>query len=133
MQQEALDQVIAQLQQHKDAWAGLGVGARIDYLRGSTPQQPLQARVECYKLTRQVAFVRGVAYNLDIEDPVASMAHVEQKLFRLERTVVIDDGLEDIRTLDRVLQALIAQKPSEHRTQRHQVATAQTRSGSAHH
>jgi len=47
---------------------------RIDYLRPSTVQEPLHARVECYKLTRQVAFVRGVTYNHREDDPVASMA-----------------------------------------------------------
>ena len=46
---------------------------RIDYLRPSTPHAPLYARVECYKLTRHVAFARGIAYNLDESDPVASM------------------------------------------------------------
>jgi uncharacterized protein (TIGR00369 family) len=46
---------------------------RIDYLRPSTPHAPLYARVECYKLTRHVAFARGTAYNLDESDPVASM------------------------------------------------------------
>ena len=47
---------------------------RIDYLRPSTPQAPLHARVECYKLTRHVAFCRGTAYNDDEHDPVASMS-----------------------------------------------------------
>jgi uncharacterized protein (TIGR00369 family) len=47
---------------------------RIDYLRPSTPRAPLHARVECYKLTRHVAFTRGIAYNTDERDPVASMA-----------------------------------------------------------
>jgi acyl-coenzyme A thioesterase PaaI-like protein len=47
---------------------------RIDYLRPSTPQAPLYARVECYKLTRNVAFTRGAAYNHEQGDPVASMA-----------------------------------------------------------
>ena len=47
---------------------------RIDYLRPSTPQLALYARVECYKLTRNVAFARGTAYNGDERDPVASMA-----------------------------------------------------------
>jgi uncharacterized protein (TIGR00369 family) len=47
---------------------------RIDYLRPSTPDVPLYARVECYKLTRNVAFTRGTAYNHDPDDPVASMA-----------------------------------------------------------
>jgi uncharacterized protein (TIGR00369 family) len=47
---------------------------RIDYLRPSTPEAPLYAAVECYKLTRSVAFTRGTAYNHDRSDPVASMA-----------------------------------------------------------
>lgn len=47
---------------------------RIDYLRPSTPRQPLFGEVECYKLTRQVAFARGTAHNGDAADPVASMA-----------------------------------------------------------
>jgi uncharacterized protein (TIGR00369 family) len=47
---------------------------RIDYLRPSTPQHDLFARVECYKLTRNVAFTRGMAYNEQADDPLASMS-----------------------------------------------------------
>ncbi len=47
---------------------------RIDYLRPSTPHKPLRARVECFKLTHHVAFTRGIAFNEDEDDPVASMA-----------------------------------------------------------
>jgi len=47
---------------------------RIDYLRPSTPEAALYARVECYKLTHNIAFTRGTAYNVDEGDPVASMA-----------------------------------------------------------
>jgi uncharacterized protein (TIGR00369 family) len=46
---------------------------RIDYLRPSTPRLPLRARVECFKLTHHVAFTRGIAYNDDENDPVASV------------------------------------------------------------
>ena len=46
---------------------------RIDYLRPSTPREDLVARVECYKLTRNVAFTRGFAFNEAPEDPLASM------------------------------------------------------------
>jgi uncharacterized protein (TIGR00369 family) len=61
---------------------------RIDYLRPSTPRAPLHARVECYKLTRHVAFTRGVAYNADERDPVASMAAT----FMLQTQVVRAPG-----------------------------------------
>ena len=47
---------------------------RIDYLRPSTPGADLAARVECYKLTRNVAFTRGFAFNDDPGDPLASMS-----------------------------------------------------------
>lgn len=47
---------------------------RIDYLRPSTPHEDLVARVECYKLTRNVAFTRGFACNDDPNHPLASMS-----------------------------------------------------------
>ena len=47
---------------------------RIDYLRPSTPGEDLAARVECYKLTRNIAFTRGFAFNDDPGDPLASMS-----------------------------------------------------------
>jgi uncharacterized protein (TIGR00369 family) len=47
---------------------------RIDYLRPSQPGRALLARVECYKRTQHIAFARGVAYDADENDPVASMA-----------------------------------------------------------
>jgi uncharacterized protein (TIGR00369 family) len=47
---------------------------RIDYLKPAPAGEPIHARVRCYKLTRAVAFTRGVAYCRDAEDPVASMS-----------------------------------------------------------
>jgi uncharacterized protein (TIGR00369 family) len=47
---------------------------RIDYLRGSAPGRDLHAKVECYKTTYNIAFTRGVAYDLDERDPIAAMA-----------------------------------------------------------
>ena len=38
---------------------------RIDYLRPACHGQPLAARMECYRLTRAVAFVRGTAHHPD--------------------------------------------------------------------
>lgn len=45
---------------------------RIDYLRPASPHEPLLARADCYKLTRNVAFVRAVAHHGDETDPVAA-------------------------------------------------------------
>ena len=45
---------------------------RIDYMRPARPREALQARAECYKLGRSIAFVRGLAYETDPADPVAA-------------------------------------------------------------
>jgi uncharacterized protein (TIGR00369 family) len=44
---------------------------RVDYLKPATPMQDVYGRVECYKLTKSIAFVRGVAYHHDITQPIA--------------------------------------------------------------
>lgn len=46
---------------------------RIDYLRAAEPRHELVATAECYKLTNNVAFVRGSAWDRDAADPFASM------------------------------------------------------------
>ena len=48
------------------------VDLRVDYLRAAAPALDLYARVECYKVTRNVAFVRGIAYEHGPDDPFAS-------------------------------------------------------------
>jgi uncharacterized protein (TIGR00369 family) len=48
------------------------VDLRVDYLRAATPGLDLYARVECYKVTRNIAFVRGTAYERAPDDPFAS-------------------------------------------------------------
>lgn len=47
---------------------------RIDYLKPATPELTVVARATCYKLTRNVAFARCVAYHHDPDDPIASVA-----------------------------------------------------------
>lgn len=47
---------------------------RIDYLRPATPRRDVIARAECYKLGRNVAFVRGLAYHDSVDDPIAATA-----------------------------------------------------------
>jgi uncharacterized protein (TIGR00369 family) len=44
---------------------------RIDYLRPAEPGKGVTARASCYKLTRNVAFTRAVAYHDDPNDPIA--------------------------------------------------------------
>lgn len=45
---------------------------RIDYLRPSAPRRDVYAAADCYKLTRQIAFVRAHAWNDDESDPIAN-------------------------------------------------------------
>jgi uncharacterized protein (TIGR00369 family) len=55
------------------AWRPIAtLDLRIDYMKPATPGRDLMARAECYKLTRNVAFVRGVAYHDDPDDPIAA-------------------------------------------------------------
>lgn len=45
---------------------------RIDYMKPATPGRDVLAAAHCYKLTTNIAFVRGVAYHDDPEDPIAT-------------------------------------------------------------
>jgi uncharacterized protein (TIGR00369 family) len=47
---------------------------RIDYLAPATPGRDVYADIECYKLTRNIAFVRGCGYHDRADDPIAAAA-----------------------------------------------------------
>jgi uncharacterized protein (TIGR00369 family) len=62
-------------------WTQMGVfrpavtlDLRLDYLRPAARGEDVIARCECYKLTRQVAFVRGIAHGGDPSRPIAHSA-----------------------------------------------------------
>jgi uncharacterized protein (TIGR00369 family) len=44
---------------------------RVDYLRPAQPGRRIHGRGECYGVTKNIAFVRGLAHDGDREDPVA--------------------------------------------------------------
>ena len=46
---------------------------RIDYMKPAAPGRDIVGYCHCYKLTRNVAFVRGVAYHEAPEDPIATV------------------------------------------------------------
>jgi len=45
---------------------------RIDYLKPATPKRDVIAKADCYKVTRNVAFVRAIAHQGDERDPIAT-------------------------------------------------------------
>jgi len=45
---------------------------RIDYMKPATPGEALTGHAHCYKLTKNIAFVRGTAYHTDENDPIAT-------------------------------------------------------------
>lgn len=45
---------------------------RIDYLKPAAAGRDVRCRARCYKVTRSVAFVRGVAFHDDEDDPIAT-------------------------------------------------------------
>lgn len=47
---------------------------RVDYLRPATPGKAVVGRGECYRLTRNIAFVRGQAHDGDAQHPLAHVA-----------------------------------------------------------
>ena len=62
-------------------WVALGkfvpivtLDLRIDYLRPAVKGETVFARCECTKLTRRIAFVRGIAHGGDPERPIAYSA-----------------------------------------------------------
>ena len=47
------------------------IDLRLDYLRPALKGETVIARCQCFKLTRQVAFVRGQAHGGDPDRPIA--------------------------------------------------------------
>lgn len=45
---------------------------RIDYLRPAVPKIDILGSAECYKVTKAIAFVRGIAYQETFRDPIAN-------------------------------------------------------------
>lgn len=44
---------------------------RLDYLRPSPRDTRIYGKASCYHMTKNVGFVRGIAHNGDIDDPIA--------------------------------------------------------------
>ena len=62
-------------------WMALGffvpivtLDLRLDYMRPAVKGETVIARCQCVKLTRQIAFIRGIAHGGDPERPIAHSA-----------------------------------------------------------
>ena len=62
---------------------------RVDYQRASRERSAVWGRVECYRMTRSAAFVRGVAHDGAVDDPVATMAGVFMTLASDPRSTIV--------------------------------------------
>lgn len=49
---------------------------RVDYVRAASPGKTIIGWAECYQLKTSMAFVRGIAHDGDINDPVAHAAGI---------------------------------------------------------
>ncbi|MBX3595359.1 PaaI family thioesterase [Sphingomonas sp.] len=47
---------------------------RVDYLRPARAGCDVFGRGECYRVTRSIGFVRGIAHDGDAQDPIANVA-----------------------------------------------------------
>lgn len=47
---------------------------RVDYLRPALPGKTVIGRGECYRITRNIAFIKGQAHDGDPDDPIAHVA-----------------------------------------------------------
>lgn len=56
----------------KDLRAMVTLDLRIDHLKPATPGRDVLGTAHCYKLTSELAFVRGSAYHDALEDPIAT-------------------------------------------------------------
>jgi uncharacterized protein (TIGR00369 family) len=57
---------------HRDIAAIATLDMRIDYMGPATPEQKVYATAHCFKRTRNVAFVRAVAYQDSPDNPIAT-------------------------------------------------------------
>lgn len=67
------------------------IDLRVDYLRPATPGRDLFGYCHCYRVTRNVAFVRGAAYHDERGDPFATSVST----YMLGANLSLPEGLEE--------------------------------------
>ncbi|MBI5911788.1 MAG: PaaI family thioesterase [Betaproteobacteria bacterium] len=64
---------------------------RIDYLKPATPDKAVLGGAVCYKMTADLAFVRGCAYHESADDPIATAVGIF--MFTDGPTLIRDEGV----------------------------------------
>lgn len=69
-----LDQTsgLAAISSFEEMMAVATLDLRIDYMRAAEPGKTIIAEAHAYKTTKHIAFVRGIAHEGDVNDPVAT-------------------------------------------------------------
>jgi len=67
------------------------IDLRIDYLRAAEPGREVFGRTECYKTTRNIGFVRGLAWEHDPADPFATCHATMMIGARRQRSTLASD------------------------------------------
>jgi len=57
---------------------------RIDYMHAATPHKPIYGHAQCYRVTRDVIFTRGTAYQ---DDPTQPICHAVGTFMRLGQDI----------------------------------------------
>ena len=57
---------------HREVAAIATLDMRIDYMGAAEPGRDVHARAHCFKRTKNVAFVRAVAFTSSVDDPIAT-------------------------------------------------------------
>lgn len=63
---------------------------RVDYVRPAREGASVFGRSQCYRITKSAAFVRGVAHDGDIDDPVAHIQAVFMKIAGADKRRIPD-------------------------------------------
>lgn len=64
--------VIRETENWQEGMSMATLDLRIDYMKPAEPGMELLVNAECSKMTRNIAFVRGVAHHGDETDPIAT-------------------------------------------------------------
>jgi len=96
-----LDQTsgLAAISSFKEMMAVATLDLRIDYMRAADPGKTIIAEAHAYKTTKHIAFVRGVAHEGNVDDPVATSQASFMTTAMGRKTPTKDERQEAVKAL----------------------------------